>query len=55
MNPHGTGSPGDPVKETFIQRIIGFCAVNRYLTPNVVCIRTTAVSRPAAPPGGRTA
>src|SRR5512135_443680 len=31
MNPHGTGSPGEPVKETFIQRIIGFCAVNRLL------------------------
>ncbi|MCL5884971.1 MAG: efflux RND transporter permease subunit, partial [Deltaproteobacteria bacterium] len=32
MNPHGAGSPGEPVKDTFIQRIIGFCAVNRYLT-----------------------
>ena len=32
MNPHGAGSPGEPGKETFIQRIIGFCAVNRYMT-----------------------
>ena len=32
MNLHGAGSPGAPVKETFIQRVIGFCAVNRYLT-----------------------
>ena len=32
MTPHGAGSPGEPVKDTFIQRIIGFCAVNRYLT-----------------------
>ncbi|HEX8042387.1 MAG TPA: CusA/CzcA family heavy metal efflux RND transporter [Candidatus Deferrimicrobium sp.] len=32
MNPHGAGSPGEPVKETIIQRIIGFCAVNRYMT-----------------------
>ena len=32
MNPHGAGSPGEPVKESFIQRVIGFCAVNRYLT-----------------------
>ena len=32
MNPHGTGSPGEPVKDTIIQRIIGFCAVNRYMT-----------------------
>ncbi len=41
MNPHGAGSPGDPVKETFIQRIIGFCAVNRYLTllgVSVLCV-----------------
>jgi Cu(I)/Ag(I) efflux system membrane protein CusA/SilA len=30
MNPHaGSGEPG---KDTFIQRVIGFCAVNRYLT-----------------------
>ncbi len=32
MNLHGAGSPGEPAKETFIQRVIGFCAVNRYLT-----------------------
>jgi len=32
MNPHDAGSPGEPVKDTFIQRIIGFCAVNRYMT-----------------------
>ena len=32
VNPHGAGSPGEPVKESFIQRVIGFCAVNRYLT-----------------------
>ena len=32
MNPHGAGSPGEPVKDTFIQRIIEFCAVNRYMT-----------------------
>ena len=32
MNPHGAGSPGEPVKESFIQRVIGYCAVNRYLT-----------------------
>ena len=32
MNLHGADSPGAPVKETFIQRVIGFCAVNRYLT-----------------------
>jgi copper/silver efflux system protein len=32
MNPREAGSPGEPVKETFIQRVIGFCAVNRYLT-----------------------
>ncbi len=32
MNPHAAGSPGDPLKESFIQRVIGFCAVNRYLT-----------------------
>jgi Cu(I)/Ag(I) efflux system membrane protein CusA/SilA len=30
MNPHAGG--GDPGRETFIQRVIGFCAVNRYLT-----------------------
>ncbi len=29
MNPHAGGEPG---KESFIQRVIGFCAVNRYLT-----------------------
>ena len=29
MNPHAAGSPGDPPKESFIQRVIGFCAVNR--------------------------
>ena len=41
MNPHGAGSPGEPVKDTFIQRIIGFCAVNRYLTllaVSVLCV-----------------
>ena len=41
MNPHGAGSPGEPVKETFIQRIIGFCAVNRYMTllmVSVLCV-----------------
>jgi copper/silver efflux system protein len=38
MNPHGAGSPGEPVKETFIQRVIGFCAVNRYLTLFAVSI-----------------
>ena len=32
MNPEAAGSPADPVKESFIQRVIGFCAVNRYLT-----------------------
>ena len=32
MNPPGAGSPGEPVKDTFIQRIIEFCAVNRYMT-----------------------
>src|SRR5512141_1034232 len=32
MNPDGAGSPAGPVKDTFIQRIIGFCAVNRYVT-----------------------
>jgi len=32
MNPHNAGSAGEPVKESFIQRVIGFCAVNRYLT-----------------------
>ena len=32
MNPHGAGSSGGTEKETFIQRVIGFCAVNRYLT-----------------------
>jgi Cu(I)/Ag(I) efflux system membrane protein CusA/SilA len=32
MNPPDAGSPGEPVKDTFIQRIIGFCAVNRYMT-----------------------
>lgn len=32
MNPGGAGSPGESVKDTFIQRIIGFCAVNRYMT-----------------------
>ena len=30
--PHGAGTPGEQAKETFIQRVIGFCAVNRYLT-----------------------
>jgi Cu(I)/Ag(I) efflux system membrane protein CusA/SilA len=29
VNPHGTLEPG---KESLIQRVIGFCAVNRYLT-----------------------
>ncbi|MCR4308902.1 MAG: CusA/CzcA family heavy metal efflux RND transporter [Deltaproteobacteria bacterium] len=38
MNPPGAGSPGEPVKDTFIQRIIGFCAVNRYLTLLAVSI-----------------
>ena len=32
MNPREAGSSGEPVKETVIQRVIGFCAVNRYLT-----------------------
>jgi len=32
MNLHGAGAPGEPVKDTFIQRVIGFCAVNRYIT-----------------------
>ncbi len=32
MNIHGAGTPGEQAKETFIQRVIGFCAVNRYLT-----------------------
>ncbi|HEY7585645.1 MAG TPA: CusA/CzcA family heavy metal efflux RND transporter [Candidatus Deferrimicrobiaceae bacterium] len=32
MNPHGAGASGDRGKETFIQRVIGFCAANRYLT-----------------------
>ncbi|MBF8261169.1 MAG: heavy metal efflux pump, CzcA family [candidate division NC10 bacterium] len=32
MNSHGAGTSGEPGKETFIQRVIGFCAVNRYLT-----------------------
>jgi hypothetical protein len=32
MNPHDAGSPGEPVKESIIQRVIGYCAVNRYLT-----------------------
>ena len=32
MNPRDAGSPGEPVKESFIQRVIGYCAVNRYLT-----------------------
>src|SRR5512141_5559 len=32
MNPDGAGSPAGPVKDTFIQRVIGYCAVNRYLT-----------------------
>ncbi|MBE0605961.1 MAG: efflux RND transporter permease subunit [Deltaproteobacteria bacterium] len=39
MNPHG-GS-GEPGKDTFIQRIIGFCAVNRYLTlfgVSILCV-----------------
>jgi Cu(I)/Ag(I) efflux system membrane protein CusA/SilA len=31
MIPHGPAS-GEPGKETLIQRLIGFCAVNRYLT-----------------------
>ncbi|TFH30671.1 MAG: efflux RND transporter permease subunit, partial [Deltaproteobacteria bacterium] len=41
MNLHGAGSPGEPVKDTFIQRIIGFCAVNRYLTlfgVSILCV-----------------
>ena len=38
MNPHGAGPPGGPRKETFIQRIIGFCAVNRYMTLFAVAI-----------------
>src|SRR5512135_1606344 len=48
MNPHGTGSPGEPVKETFIQRIIGFCAVNRYLTlvgVSVLCVFAVYIFR----------
>ena len=32
MNLHGAGSPGEPAKESFIQRVIGYCAVNGYLT-----------------------
>ena len=32
MNPDGAGSRDGPVKDTFIQRVIGYCAVNRYLT-----------------------
>ena len=32
MNAHGAGSSGGPVKESIIRRVIGFCAVNRYLT-----------------------
>jgi Cu(I)/Ag(I) efflux system membrane protein CusA/SilA len=32
MNPRGAGSPGEPVKDTFIQRVVEFCAVNRYMT-----------------------
>ncbi|MDP2658209.1 MAG: efflux RND transporter permease subunit, partial [Candidatus Deferrimicrobium sp.] len=41
MNPPGAGSPGEPVKDTFIQRVIEFCAVNRYLTllaVTVLCV-----------------
>ena len=32
MNLPAAGSPGEPAKDTFIQRIIEFCAVNRYMT-----------------------
>ncbi|MBP2676234.1 MAG: efflux transporter permease subunit, partial [Deltaproteobacteria bacterium] len=32
MNPHGAGTPGGSEKDTFIQRVIGFCADNRYMT-----------------------
>ena len=32
MNPHAAGPAGEPGKDSFIQRVIGFCAVNRYLT-----------------------
>ena len=38
MNLHGAGSPGGANKETFIQRVIGFCATNRYLTLAAVFI-----------------
>mgnify|MGYP006267707595 CR=1 FL=1 len=32
MISHGTGSSGGHGEETFVQRVIGFCATNRYLT-----------------------
>ncbi len=38
MNPHGAGSSGGADGETFIQRVIGFCATNRYLTLAAVVI-----------------
>ncbi len=38
MISHGAGASGEPGKETFIQKVIGFCAVNRYLTLLAVAI-----------------
>ncbi|MEW6719680.1 MAG: CusA/CzcA family heavy metal efflux RND transporter [Thermodesulfobacteriota bacterium] len=38
MNPHGGGAPGEDRKDTFIQRVVEFCAVNRYITLFTVAV-----------------
>jgi len=38
VNPHGAGPSGGEQKDTFVQRVIEFCAVNRYLTLAAVVV-----------------